>query len=158
MRARAVARARPRRHRAGHRGRAGRPRPLGGDPPQSAMSAEKPIPAAMKQRLVSVTLDEASIGRSNPDVEHERAVAIYDLLEQNSFAPVGHPGGPYALHLSINGNRLVFDIRLPDGTPVIAHLFSLSPLRENRCAITGVPSGRRMSNTNRLPLMLRCSA
>ena len=93
------------------------------------MSPEKPTPAAMKQRLVSVTLDEASIGRSNPDVEHERAVAIYDLLEQNSFAPVGHPGGPYALHLSINGNRLVFDIRLPDGTPVIAHLFSLSPLR-----------------------------
>ena len=85
---------------------------------------------AAKHRLVSVELDEASIGRSNPDVEHERKVAIYDLLEQNSFAPVGHDAdGPYALHLSINGNRLVFDIRLQDGTPVIAHLFSLSPLR-----------------------------
>jgi len=83
----------------------------------------------MKQRLVSVTLDEESIGRSNPDVEHERAVAIYDLLERNLFAPVGHAGGPYALHLSINDNRLVFDIRLEDGTPVVAHLFSLSPLR-----------------------------
>ena len=83
----------------------------------------------MKQRLVSVTLDEASIGRSNPDVEHERAVAIYDLLEQNTFQPVGHDGGPYALHLSINSNRLVFDIRLEDGTPVMAHLFSLTPLR-----------------------------
>lgn len=84
---------------------------------------------AMKQRLVGVTLDEASIGRSNPDVEHERAVAIYDLLELNSFAPVGHDGGPYTLHLSINDNRLVFDIRSEDGTPVVAHLFSLSPLR-----------------------------
>ena len=93
------------------------------------MSPAKPTPAAMKQRLVSVTLDEASIGRSNPDVEHERAVAIYDLLEQNTFQPVGHDGGPYALHLSINSNRLVFDIRLEDGTPVMAHLFSLSPLR-----------------------------
>jgi uncharacterized protein (UPF0262 family) len=93
------------------------------------MSAAKPTPAAMKQRLVSVTLDEASIGRSNPDVEHERAVAIYDLLEQNTFQPVGHDGGPYALHLSINSNRLVFDIRLEDGTPVMAHLFSLTPLR-----------------------------
>ena len=93
------------------------------------MSPAKPTPAAMKQRLVSVTLDEASIGRSNPDVEHERAVAIYDLLEQNTFMPVGHDGGPYALHLSINGNRLVFDIRLEDGTPVMAHLFSLTPLR-----------------------------
>jgi uncharacterized protein (UPF0262 family) len=93
------------------------------------MSPAKSPPAAGKQRLVSVTLDEESIGRSNEDVEHEREVAIYDLLEQNSFAPIGHPGGPYALHLSINGNRLVFDIRLPDGKPVVAHLFSLSPLR-----------------------------
>ncbi|KQY98474.1 hypothetical protein ASD45_20490 [Pseudolabrys sp. Root1462] len=83
----------------------------------------------MKQRLVGVTLDEASIGRSNPDVEHERAIAIYDLLEQNHFKPVEHDGGPYMLNLSINDNRLVFDIRLEDGTPVMAHLFSLSPLR-----------------------------
>ncbi|HSP50489.1 MAG TPA: UPF0262 family protein [Pseudolabrys sp.] len=93
------------------------------------MNSSKSKPAEGKQRLVSVTLDEASIGRSNEDVEHEREVAIYDLLEQNVFAPVGHDGGPYALHLSINSNRLVFDIRLQDGTPVMAHLFSLSPLR-----------------------------
>jgi uncharacterized protein (UPF0262 family) len=92
------------------------------------MSAAKTPPAA-KQRLVSVTLDEETIGRSNPDVEHERQVAIYDLLEQNSFAPVGDSNGPYALHLSITGNRLVFDIRTKDGKPVIAHLLSLSPLR-----------------------------
>ena len=92
------------------------------------MSAAKP-PAAARQRLVSVILDEESIGRSNPDVEHERKVAIYDLLEQNSFAPVGHDGGPYALHLSIDANRLVFDIRREDGTPVVAHLLSLTPLR-----------------------------
>lgn len=93
------------------------------------MNAAKPTPAAMTQRLVSVTLDEESIGRSNPDVEHERKVAIYDLLEQNSFAPVGSDSGPYALHLSINGNRLVFDIRREGGAPVVAHLFSLTPLR-----------------------------
>jgi uncharacterized protein (UPF0262 family) len=93
------------------------------------MSPAKAPKAASKKRLVSVTLDEASIGRSNEDVEHEREVAIYDLLEQNTFVPVGHDGGPYALHLSVNANRLVFDIRLQDGTPVMAHLFSLSPLR-----------------------------
>ena len=93
------------------------------------MSPAKPTHAGSKQRLVKVTLDEESIGRANPDVEHEREVAIYDLLEQNTFQPVGHAGGPYALHLSINGNRLVFDIRLEDGTPVMAHLFSLTPLR-----------------------------
>ena len=86
-------------------------------------------PPAAKQRLVSVNLDEETIGRSNPDIEHERQVAIYDLLEQNSFAPVGHTDGPYELRLSITGNRLVFDIRTQDGAPVVAHLLSLSPLR-----------------------------
>ena len=82
-----------------------------------------------KNRLVAVTLDEASIGRSNPDVEHERAVAIYDLLEDNIFAPNDDEEGPFALHLSITGSRLVFDIRRADGTPVVAHLLSLTPLR-----------------------------
>ena len=80
-------------------------------------------------RLVAVTLDENSIGRSNPDVEHERAVAIYDLLEDNIFAPKDDDGGPFALHLSITGTRLVFDIRHADGAPVVAHLLSMSPLR-----------------------------
>jgi len=91
------------------------------------MSAAK-TPAA-KQRLVAVTLDEATIGRSNADIEHERQIAIYDLLEQNVFTPVGHSGGPYTLRLSITGNRLAFDIRTENGTPVVAHLLSLSPLR-----------------------------
>jgi uncharacterized protein (UPF0262 family) len=86
--------------------------------------------AAARYKLVSVTLDENSIGRSNPDVEHERAVAIYDLIEQNSFAPVDHAGGPYALHLRLEDNRLVFDIRLADGKPVMAHLLSLSPFKK----------------------------
>jgi uncharacterized protein (UPF0262 family) len=81
------------------------------------------------QRLVAVTLDESSIGRSNRDVEHERAVAIYDLLEQNVFAPVGHSGGPYALHLSIANNRLCLDIKNAAGEAVVAHFLSLSPLR-----------------------------
>jgi uncharacterized protein (UPF0262 family) len=80
-------------------------------------------------RLAAVTLDESSIGRSNRDVEHERAVAIYDLIADNTFKPLGHDGGPYALQLGISGNRLVFDIRATDGTPVIAHMLSLAPFR-----------------------------
>jgi len=79
-------------------------------------------------RLVAVTLDEASIGRTSRDVEHERAVAIYDLIEENSFRPGGHDAGPYALNPRIDGNRLVFDIRLADGAPVIAQIVAL---REN---------------------------
>jgi len=84
---------------------------------------------ADKNRLVAVTLDEASIGSSNRDIEHERAVAIYDLIEQNSFAPIGHDEGPYALTLGITENRLVLDIRRENGKPVIAHLLSLSPFK-----------------------------
>ncbi len=80
-------------------------------------------------QLIAVTLDESSIGRANPDVEHERAIAIYDLIEENSFRPSGHDGGPFELNLKIDGNRLVFDIRLVDGRPVIAHLLSLAPFR-----------------------------
>ncbi len=80
-------------------------------------------------RLVAVTLDESSIRRSNSDVEHERAVAIYDLLEENSFQPIGHDDGPYTLNLSISDNRLVFDIRRTDGASVIAHFLSLAPFR-----------------------------
>ena len=80
-------------------------------------------------RLVAVTLDEESIGRSSSDVEHERATAIYDLIEENSFAPVDHDAGPYALRIGIKENRLVLDIRREGGKPVIAHLLSLSPFK-----------------------------
>ena len=80
-------------------------------------------------RIVAVTLDEESIGRSGPDIEHERAIAIYDLVEKNLFAPEGAAAGPYTLHIGITGNRLMFDIRLEDGTPVVAHLLSLTPFR-----------------------------
>ena len=80
-------------------------------------------------RLAAVTLDEASLGSSSDEIEHERRVAIYDLIEENSFRPTDHDGGPYVLQLGITGARLVFDIRLADGTPVIAHMLSLAPFR-----------------------------
>src|SRR5262249_57437323 len=76
---------RPRRDRAGRSGRARGARRLGGDAPHPLMSRAEGPPSRKSDRLVAVTLDEESIGRSNPDVEHERAVAIYDLLEDNTF-------------------------------------------------------------------------
>ena len=89
----------------------------------------RPPRKAPAGRLAAITLDEASLGSSTDDIEHERRVAIYDLIEENSFRPVDHDGGPYALHLGMRGDRLVFDIRLTDGTPVIAHMLSLAPFR-----------------------------
>ena len=61
-------------------------------------------------RLIEVRLDEKSVGRRSPEVEHERAIAIYDLLEDNTFEPVGCGEGPYRLRLSLEDNRLIFNI------------------------------------------------
>lgn len=81
-------------------------------------------------KLVAITLDETSIGRGAPEQEHERAIAIYDLIESNSFAVTGHEGGgPYALQVGLRSNQLLLDIRDAAGSPVIAHLLSLSPFR-----------------------------
>lgn len=80
-------------------------------------------------RLIDVELDE-SIGRSAPDVEHERAVAIFDLIEENSFQPVGDEGGgPYRLRLSLADSKLVFAIAREDGSHVVTHILSLTPFR-----------------------------
>ena len=79
-------------------------------------------------RLTDVVLDE-SIGRSTPDVEHERAVAIFDLLEENFFEPSGHPGGPYHLKLSLMDQKLVLAVASEAGDAVATHILSLTPFR-----------------------------
>lgn len=81
------------------------------------------------RRLIDVELDE-TIGRSTPEIEHERAVAIFDLIEENSFIPVGDTGdGPYRLKLSLVEKRLVFDIFREDRKWVTTHILSLTPFR-----------------------------
>src|SRR5258708_23483107 len=82
-----------------------------------------------QNRIVAVTLDEESIGRSGPDIEHERAIAIYDLIEQNLFAPEAAGGGPLTLPLRITRSPLMVDIPPEDGTPGVAPLLSLPPFR-----------------------------
>ncbi len=82
-------------------------------------------------RLCTVTLDEDSIGRAGADVEHERATAIWDLIEENAFAPYGDPGdGPYTLHIALMDNRLVLDIKRENGEQVVQHHLSLTPFRK----------------------------
>lgn len=90
------------------------------------MSETDPAP---RNRLVSVTLDEASIGRSTPDKEHERQIAIYDLLEENSFGVPGHNAGPYGLKIALQDSKLVLEILDESSAPLIAHILSLTPLR-----------------------------
>lgn len=78
--------------------------------------------------LVALTLDPASIGRGSPDQEHERAIAIYDLIERNRFVLPHGDGGPYTAHLGLVERKLAFDIRHQDGSPIITHYLSLTPL------------------------------
>ena len=81
-------------------------------------------------RLSEVVLDPQSIQPASPDVEHERAVAIYDLVEENSFRPVSdEAGGPYRLDLSLIERKLVMDIKREDGERVATHILSLTPFR-----------------------------
>ncbi len=98
----------------------------------SSEPAEAPPGAAggpPRTRLVAITLDEASIKRANANVEHEREIAIFDILDANHFSVCGRDDGPYTLNLSIAEDRLVMAIGLDGGAPVVTHMLSLSPLK-----------------------------
>src|ERR1700737_3584676 len=85
--------------------------------------------AESDRRIVKITLDEKSVVRRNADIEHERAVAIFDLLEENSFTPVAGHGGPFDLRLSLEDNRLVLDIRNIDEAPLERVVLPLAAFR-----------------------------
>ncbi|CAD5296429.1 conserved hypothetical protein [Bosea sp. 62] len=82
-----------------------------------------------RSHLVAVTLDEASLGRGSADQEHERAVAIYDLIERNHFALPEFDGGPYAVHLALVERRLAFEVRSAEGAALVTHHLSLTPFK-----------------------------
>jgi uncharacterized protein (UPF0262 family) len=68
-------------------------------------------------RIIDIELDERSILRRNPDIEHERRVAIFDLLEGNRFAPAGLDG-PFRVRLRVEETRLAIDLNDADGAPL----------------------------------------
>jgi uncharacterized protein (UPF0262 family) len=83
-----------------------------------------------RNRLVDVQLDATSLAAATPEAEHERRVAIFDLLESNAFELVGHDVGPYALALSVQEGRLSFAVMAgAQGQVVQTHVLSLQPLR-----------------------------
>lgn len=81
------------------------------------------------RRLAAVTLDEASIGRGTPDQEHERSIAIYDLLEENNFGLPDRDDGPYALAISLQDAKLVLQVRSQSEGASMTHVLSLTPFR-----------------------------
>ncbi|CAN5379276.1 UPF0262 family protein [soil metagenome] len=77
-------------------------------------------------RLASIDLDAATLPAATAEIEHERRVAIFDLVEKNSFEPVGSDGGPYSLKLSLQDNRLVFDVTGQGAAEDFARTYALS--------------------------------
>jgi uncharacterized protein (UPF0262 family) len=82
-----------------------------------------------RNRICKIDLDEQLRIRRNADIEHERTVAIFDLLEENLFELSGDLQGPYHLTLSIEDSRLAFDVRSEVGDPLDRTVLPLSPFR-----------------------------
>ena len=80
-------------------------------------------------RIAGITLDEHTVVRRSPDIEHERAVAIFDLLEENHFAPVSGCNGPYHLYLAIEENRLSIEVRSTANGSIETITLPLAPFR-----------------------------
>ena len=86
-------------------------------------------------RIARIEIDDTGLAAPTPEIEQERKVAVFDLLEENRFAPVARsetapPEGPYALHLSIRDKRLVFDIETEAGENAGEFHLSLGPFRQ----------------------------
>lgn len=89
----------------------------------------------MTNRICHIEIDEKGLARPTPEIEQERKVAIFDLLEENSFGlPLRDdrqiPPGPYRLHLAIREGRLVFDVAQESGDKVGEFHLSLGPFRQ----------------------------
>jgi uncharacterized protein (UPF0262 family) len=84
-------------------------------------------------RIIKVELDEATILRRNADIEQERRVAIFDLIEDNIFIPLrpasGDYAGPYHLKISVEEGRLILDIRRSDDSPLEVIILGLGRFR-----------------------------
>ena len=84
---------------------------------------------AKTQRLVDIRLDEKTLVRRKPEVEHERAIAIYDLLEENYFRPAEELAGPFTLVIRLEDNRLLLIIGDKDGAPLTEVTLPMTPFR-----------------------------
>lgn len=82
-----------------------------------------------KTRLYEVLLDEATLPRLATDQDHERAVAIFDLVEENSFAVRGRDDGPYSLSVAQLEAKLNFTVRTQEGEHAAEFSVSMTPFR-----------------------------
>ena len=83
------------------------------------------------EQLVHLSLDDPALTARNADLEHERRVAIFDILENNHFALVDGPSGPYRLKLSLADRGIVFAVSDKEGAALSRIELSMRPLRRN---------------------------
>lgn len=81
------------------------------------------------QRICSIKLDDHVRVRLSPTIEHERRVAIHDLLEDNVFAPIGGFDGPFQVHLTMQDGRLIFNIHDQADEPLVSFALPLAEFR-----------------------------
>ncbi|CUH74638.1 hypothetical protein TRM7557_00012 [Tritonibacter multivorans] len=86
-------------------------------------------------RISQIELDDSNLPPPTPEIEQERKVAIFDLIEDNSFVLPKRderavPDGPYHLGLAIREKRLVFDVETEKGDKAAEFHLSLSPFRQ----------------------------
>ena len=80
------------------------------------------------ERLVKIELDDAAGPRRSAEAEQERAIAIYDILEENQFGVPEHVG-PFHLYLKLEGRHVHFDIRNADDIEIAQLFMAMGPLR-----------------------------
>jgi len=102
---------------------------MAGPPSDTAPPETEDDGSTSPARLIEIVLDEETVPRRSAEIEHERRVAIFDLLEDNEFRPAGVPDGPYGLHLRLADGRLVLDIRDGDKTHLRSIILALTPFR-----------------------------
>lgn len=86
-------------------------------------------------KIIHIELDDSGLPAPTPEIEQERKVAMFDLLEDNSFILPQREGrdvppGPYRLRLAIVDRRLVFEIATKNKHSAGAFHLSLGPFRQ----------------------------
>ena len=85
--------------------------------------------AESRDRLCEIILDEATITRGPADLDHEREVAIFDLVEENSFGVPGRNDGPYRLAISREESKLTLEVKTDSCDPAVSIVVSMTPFR-----------------------------
>jgi uncharacterized protein (UPF0262 family) len=94
------------------------------EPPAASSSIDQ------RNRIAAIRIDEGSIARGNANIEHEREVAIFDIIDGNSFALDGIDEGPYRLDIAIADDRLVLSVFPENGHATVAvHTLTMTPLK-----------------------------